>query len=837
MKHNWRTNPGPSLKRPVSALLAALVLSANAGCSLGELSELAGQFREEYAPAPSNGDSGLIEGPPPPIIKPGDEKPGEETEGGAETETDLPGGETDPEPAKDPADPGESLPGTRPLTLKNAAAANEMSLLVARYGCVLTEVGTMNGWRKGYHYEIDSPGGRASVEFCDMRGTPSGCFGTLLTADGVTLYAEAQDFDNSAVSVSLSESAASFTAFENPFAPYLDGSMQVPAKTGEEGEADGIRVHCETKDGTRRADFTLDERSFEIRSITEYTEDGTAVETVYTMGAERFGADRLTAALTDYYSISPEDLTFTLQDVRQANSLTSLLASFGSAGYTLDREENGKPVRESASAYMNGGRLIEVLTVTTGGVSERRYLRDGIRYPDANGFAFRSAEETSGGDDLISSFIPDGQVGSVTVSGSSLLFTVRSVLDGVPVLARVIVEKDSLLLRSCEVDTTGTDSHSVYVLTASRGGEKTDEAIFSALGGERTVTYHIDWENAPSEDMTFPVSGGWAFRLSFLSDADYWYNAEHTDPAPDTWQAAADGMDREIWVSGAVKYVPSSDGSGLPGIAPADVTPAVLTAANQVSALTARYGSVSETGGGRTLAFQKDGGLWIRYLKDSSGESAEAGPVRMKAEDGWTSYTASYGDVVKNPDAEYAHDDAIAALLSDALKKGTLRELIPQGGAAGDRQFCVVLDGGKSVRFTADRESLALRSWQTLTDGAVTGQRDFFYGVFAGEDFMKPWDHTRTAAFHVLNAGDEVAFIRIRIPQGASLRMEMPDGWNWFFLDEALSEAAPSWIQVTAGDEDTELWVDNRNPETRTAEPSEPPAPEPEENSSEGGGD
>jgi len=81
----------------------------------------------------------------------------------------------------------------------------------------------------------------------------------------------------------------------------------------------------------------------------------------------------------------------------------------------------------------------------------------------------------------------------------------------------------------------------------------------------------------------------------------------------------------------------------------------------------------------------------------------------------------------------------------------------------------------------------------------------------------------------VLDAGNEIALIRIRIPRGGPLRLEMPDGWNWFFLDKALTEAAPSWIQVTAGEEDAELWVDNRDPATRPAQPAEPPKPaEPE---------
>ena len=824
MKQTWRNTADPGVKRPLSALLAAMLLctgAASSGCSLGELSQLAGQFRENYAPPSSTGETGMVEGPPPPIVRPGDVKKDEET---AVETIKGPEEPAETEPAETEAPPEPDHPaGTRPLTLKNAAAANEMSLLVARYGCVLTEQETVNGWRKGYHYEIDSPGGRACVEFCDMRGTPSGCFGTLLTADGVTLYAEAQDYDNPASSVSLSESAASFTAFDNPFAPYLDGSMQIrektadpetPEETAAPEDPDSIRVHCETKDGTRRADFTLNKDTYEIRSMTEYGADGGEERTVtYTVGAERFGADRLTAALTDYYSLSPEDLTFTLEDVRRANTLSALLPAFGSAGYVLKREESGRTVTERVSAYMSGGAQILVYTDTgVNGVTERRYLRDGISYPDAEGYAYRSADASTGVDDVISSFVPDGQIGSVTVSGSSVLFTVRTVLDGVPVLVRLIADRNTLLLDSCEADTVGADSHPVYSLAVSRGGEKTDEAMFEALKGERTVTYHIEWDNAPREDVSFSVPSGWAFRLSFLSDASYWYDAEHTKEAPRAYQAVVSGEDREVWVTGAVKYVSSDDGTGLPGSAPYGVTAEGIASANLVSALVPRYGSVTEIAGGETLAFRKDGSLWVLYRKDGTGESAEVGPVRMKAEDGWTSYTASYGDVVRNPDAAYPSDDAFSALLREAFSAGTLRELIPQGGGTGDREFIVCTDARRYIRLTLDRSTLALRLWQSVSDGSVTAERRFYYGVFAGEDFLAPWDFTRTAAFHILSDGAEIALIRIRIPAGAPLRLEMPEGWNWFYLDEELTEAAPQWSQVRSGEDDAELWVDNRDP-------------------------
>ncbi|MBE6726869.1 MAG: hypothetical protein E7576_17030 [Ruminococcaceae bacterium] len=840
------------MKQPsrISVLLAALLLAAgtaSAGCSLSDITEFAGQFREEYAPPAQTGETGLVEGPPPPIVHPGDAETEAETEtppDGEDPEANIgkpdEGEETEAEP--DPFSSGSSgtsgQASSRALTLKNAAAANETALLVARYGCVLTEEATVNGPRKGYHYLIDTPGGRASVEFCDMRGTPSGCFGTVRTADGVTLYASAADYDNPAVPVSLSEDARAFTAFDNPFAPYLDGTLSrierpkpepsQEAEPGEEGQeeaeaepsetTDGILVRCESKDGTRRADFTLDARSYEIKSFTSYNEDGTVSRQVtYTLGADRFGAERITAALTDYYSLSPEELTFTLEDVRKANALSALLPVHGSAGYVFKTEENGKAKTEEAVAYESDGRQIVVYTDTlSGSPSERRYLRDGVRYPDKNGYAFKSADNTVSTENLISSFIPAGSVGSVTVSGSSVLFTVRSMQNGVPVMSRIIVEKDSLLLRSIETDTTGTNAHALSSLTVTRGGAKTDEAIFSSLGEERTVVYHVEWVNAPAEDLSFAIPAGWAFRLSFLSDAEYWYDADRTQPAPGSFQAAADGQSHEIWVTGAAKVTPADV---------SELSAAGLIGANAVSSLVARYGSVTMEGGDGTVSFRKDGSSWIRYVKNGSGESAEIGAVRMKAEDGWTSYVASYGDVVKNPDAAYAHDDAVTSLLENALKSGALKELVPVNGGngTGDRMFYVPLGEERYIRITADRDTLALRSRQTVDEGAVEEETRFYYGVFAGEDFLAPWDSVRIAAFHVLNEGTEVAFIRVRIPQSAAFRLEMPDGWDWFFRDARLSDEVTGWIQVPAGDGDTELWTDNRDPATRPAvEPAEP---------------
>ena len=72
MKQTWRNTADPGVKRPLSALLAAMLLctgAASSGCSLGELSQLAGQFRENYAPPSSTGETGMVEGPPPPIVR------------------------------------------------------------------------------------------------------------------------------------------------------------------------------------------------------------------------------------------------------------------------------------------------------------------------------------------------------------------------------------------------------------------------------------------------------------------------------------------------------------------------------------------------------------------------------------------------------------------------------------------------------------------------------------------------------------------------------------------------------------------------------------------------
>ena len=510
-------------RTPAALLLAALLLTEGALTGCSSIREYAAHFREEYAPNSGFWDGSDAEGEtPPPIIRPGED-------GGSDKPDEQDGQpeETEQAPSGEEHAPAEGTPTTK-VTLKAASSANEISLLVARYGCVLTTQSTPDGVRKGYHYVVDSPGGVASVEFCDMRETPYGCFGSLLTADGTVLTASVVDYNDPSQPVRLTEAENPADPFENPFKGYAGADFRVT----ENGDSE-ITVHAETKDSERRADFVLNARSLEIVRKTEYTADGEVRETEYTLGAERFGAERLSAALTDYYAMDPEDLTFTLDDVRAANSLTSLIAAHGAASYTLKNEEAGQAPRETVTAYETGGRRIVVTSVVSAdGKTETRYYCDGVSWPDANGCAYLVCGSADSSETVFSSLIPQGVIGSVTESGDSVLFTVRYTKSGSPAMARVIVDKSTLRMRSCEAELLGDNARTLYEVSFVYGGQKTGESQFASLGEGRRVTCHVEWVNAPAEDYVWQIPGTWTFRLMFYSDASCWYDAAHTSPAP-----------------------------------------------------------------------------------------------------------------------------------------------------------------------------------------------------------------------------------------------------------------------------------------------------------------
>jgi hypothetical protein len=198
-------------------------------------------------------------------------------------------------------------------------------------------------------------------------------------------------------------------------------------------------------------------------------------------------------------------------------------------------------------------------------------------------------------------------------------------------------------------------------------------------------------------------------------------------------------------------------------------------------------------------------------------------------EDGWITCIASYGDIVRNPNEEYSYEQVFGDTISALAAEGTLRELIPVGGGGADRErhFLIPGENGSYTRLEVLRESLALVRIRTYRDDAQVSERTYSTGKFTDGDYMAPWELIRIASFHVLNEGAEVASIRVKIPVGASFRIEMPAGWDWFFSDARLTTLVSQWAQVSAGIEDAELWVDNRDPATRPpVEPQEPQEPQ-----------
>ena len=201
----------------------------------------------------------------------------------------------------------------------------------------------------------------------------------------------------------------------------------------------------------------------------------------------------------------------------------------------------------------------------------------------------------------------------------------------------------------------------------------------------------------------------------------------------------------------------------------------------------------------------------------------------MTAQDGWISYAADYGDVTEPVGTAYEYEDRYSSLLLSAAENGTLRELVPSDGQLDSvRRFLLTIGTNSHILFDVRRDTLALLTWTRVENGSVKEERSLTPGEFAqeGETFMVQWNQARTVIYHVLDQGEEVAVVGVKIPQISVFNLEMPEGWNWFFADAALTEEVGRWYQVPPGDTDVIRWTDNRDPAERPAAPAPAPAEE-----------
>ena len=844
-------------------LAAALVLPSLTSCDLvGSLGDLAESLRAEQAQY--QGVEGPIDTTPPPIVRPGDgvggggkDDPGDEKE-----PAEITPGEEDPE--KLPSDPSleeeedAKISGPLELTLANVLSVNRIAKLVSRYGCVAAKSQTPNGERTTYYYHIDSPGGRALVRLSDMRGTPFGCFGDVWTYDGRPYYFTSANIEDAYETLELSPDTAlaedpSARSKEEFLALYQTGMM----KTLEKGETETV-VEVVSVDGVYRSELKLDAHSLEILSKTDIDAEGVRHETVFTRGADRIGADRLTARIASVYAIDPEDMPFTLDDVRRANSVASLIGQYGLVGFT---EDWGGAVEHAVCRDLDGHRVVRVSNTDASGESTVFYQLDGISYPDSTGTAFRFCESAASPNNLLSALVPDGEIGNVTEASSSVLFTVSYQNGSRREMAKIVVEKDSLRLLSSELDAvTEAGTERLNTVTFEYGEENSpvspaereaDAKLTAALADTRTATYHVKWTNAPEETFVYEIPKSWPFRLMFYSDPTYWYNEDMTDQAGGATQVHADAWNYEIWVKDAYRYdelfaksgpedgEEGADGTSpaepvtvdLPGKPPADVTLDAIANANRLSVLIGRYDSFAEErkdakGGTVTEYFWREGNSTVQMLEEpGKPERGMCGVVLAeKRDDGSYITYAVYNDVVKGLGAAAVYERFRSDLFTVDWKDGVLLE--PDEGDELERHFLVGLTGTRFVRMTVLRDSLAVVSLQVVENGETVAERRTFFGRKPEGGFPDLWRNTRTAVYHVLNNGTQVAEITMNVPKTAPFRLDLPTGWNWFYADAGLRTSVDRWYQVPPAETNAELWADNRDPSTLPP-PEEPKTEEP----------
>ena len=142
------------------------------------------------------------------------------------------------------------------------------------------------------------------------------------------------------------------------------------------------------------------------------------------------------------------------------------------------------------------------------------------------------------------------------------------------------------------------------------------------------------------------------------------------------------------------------------------------------------------------------------------------------------------------------------------------------------------------MRLTVLRDSLAVVSAQTVEDGEITFELRTYFGRKPESGFAGLFSSTRSAVYHVLNGGEQVALVQMNVPKTIPFRFDLPSGWEWFYSDKNLANSVDRWYQVPPGEADVELWADNRDPSTLPpppaveegpAEEREPQEREPEE--------
>ncbi len=256
--------------------------------------------------------------------------------------------ETEPEePQPDETEAAVSLSddnktsSSREITMRTVTAVNKLSRLVSRNGSVKTETPTPNGLRKAYYYEIPVGGERVSVEFVDMRGTPSGCWGFLRMEDGKCLYVKIEDYDDPASPVKLTEQdpPVEWMDFLDSF---KDGALEVREQNDQI-----VKVRCESASGNLSGDFALDAKTFEVLRSSVLTDNGSTSETAYSYGVQHFGEERLTAALEEYLTAAAEPDEPEVTGLHLSRKSLSLTVGSGAVlNATVDtKNPNGATVR------------------------------------------------------------------------------------------------------------------------------------------------------------------------------------------------------------------------------------------------------------------------------------------------------------------------------------------------------------------------------------------------------------------------------------------------------------------------------------------------------------
>ena len=481
-------------------------------------------------------------------------------------------------------------------------------------------------------------------------------------------------------------------------------------------------------------------------------------------GVFLYSDNDLTEAVSDTLAAGQENLELwfapleppstQFDDICAANTVSALVDAFGPVNAHTTIYDQTVMVSDS-DYYQIGGEYVYVIRDAgdTYGITEDTFFV-GLADGGLNAYVWMNVDQEDPAGDKLSEvcLIPDygaeyeiadeEEDGYLVISceadASDLSFVTR---------IKVWLDPETLAVQRehIEVSQRGETTHTVDTVY-TYGGSTPNTWLFDGIADKREVTY-LWYEDDELQQQTYKVPGSWQFHAnlpaSFAWDTAYYADLDLTIPVAEI--IPADGQDHTI-------YLAQPPQKQIETSLEAHEFLEKVRAANTVSALMARYGSVRELRGdiGDTIFCTVNGDTVMaeRFFDANTGEvSQENGCYRGI---GYSAANGELGCSIYNFTASVPYAMADEEYFTKNLRDGEVELLEENTAALRFRLTMSARYGQETWTFTVDPETYVLQR-------AVNGSGTLYlysYGEEAEElginvSQFDAWNDTRTLTYVV----------------------------------------------------------------------------------------